>query len=98
MWAHAATWCRGHASRSSRIWTIRARARNAFLGEITSTILKALGCVAAVTNGCVRDVPAARDNGFRFFARGVCVSHAYVRLEHVGHPVQRGRGLRVPPG
>jgi regulator of RNase E activity RraA len=35
--------------------------------------------------------------GFHFFARGPAVSHAYVRVESVGEPVQIG-GLKVSPG
>ena len=69
----------------------------AFWGEVQSTIYKALGCAGTVTDGCVRDLAEVRAMGFQFFARGACVSHAYVRLESVGEPVEVG-GLTVHPG
>ncbi len=69
----------------------------AFWGEVQSTIYKALGCAGTVTDGCVRDLAEVRAMGFQFFARGACVSHAYVRLESVGEPVHVG-GLTVQTG
>lgn len=69
----------------------------ALWGEVQSTIYKALGCLGAVTNGCVRDLKEVREMGFHFFARGPGVSHAYVRLESVGEPVRVG-GLTVRSG
>jgi 4-hydroxy-4-methyl-2-oxoglutarate aldolase len=69
----------------------------AFLGEVHAAILQALGCVAAVTNGSVRDVPAIEASGFKLFARHLSVSHAYVHIVEFGGPVTVG-GLRVSPG
>lgn len=69
----------------------------AFLGEVHASILQALKCVGAVTNGSVRDLPAVRAMGFPFFAGGASVSHAYVHIVEVGTPVQIG-GLRIAPG
>src|SRR5215471_8716739 len=69
----------------------------AFWGEVQSTIYKALGCAGTVTDGCIRDLAEVRAMGFQFFARGACVSHAYVRLESVGEPVHVG-GLTVQTG
>ena len=69
----------------------------AFWGEVQSTIYKALGCVGTVTDGSVRDLKEVREMGFHFFARGGCVSHAYVHLESVGDAVRVG-GLTVSPG
>src|SRR5207244_11731944 len=66
-------------------------------GEVNATIFGALECAGCVTNGCVRDLKEARAIGFHFFARGPCVSHAYVRVESAGLPVTVG-GLRVSPG
>lgn len=71
--------------------------QGAFWGEVQSTIYKALGCAGTVTDGCVRDLKEVREMGFHFFARGPGVSHAYVRLESVGEPVQVG-GLVVHAG
>ncbi|MBV6498141.1 MAG: hypothetical protein CJBNEKGG_00355 [Prosthecobacter sp.] len=69
----------------------------AFLGEVHAGILQALGCVAAVTNGSVRDLPAIQAAGFRLFANHVSVSHAYVHVVEFGQPVKIG-GLEVRPG
>lgn len=69
----------------------------AFIGEVHAAILKALGCVAAVTNGSVRDLPAISGSGFRLFANHVSVSHAYVHVVEFGGPVRVG-GLEINPG
>jgi regulator of RNase E activity RraA len=72
-------------------------ARGAMWGEVQSNIFKALGCVGAVTDGCVRDLGEVRELGFHFFARGPGVSHAYVHVSSAGEPVTVG-GLTVHPG
>jgi 4-hydroxy-4-methyl-2-oxoglutarate aldolase len=69
----------------------------AFLGEVHARILKALGCVAAITNGTVRDVPAIEKTGLELFAGALAVSHAYVHIVDLGVPVEVG-GLKVQPG
>jgi 4-hydroxy-4-methyl-2-oxoglutarate aldolase len=68
-----------------------------FLGEVHACILRALGCVAAVTNGSVRDVPAIAASGFQLFANHVSVSHAYVHVVDFGTAVNVG-GLEIHPG
>lgn len=69
----------------------------AFIGEIHARILESLGCVAAVTNGSVRDLPAIMRGSFKLFANHVSVSHAYVHVVEYGTPVKIG-GLEVRPG
>jgi regulator of RNase E activity RraA len=69
----------------------------AFLGEVHSNILRALGCVGAVTNGAVRDLPAVEAAGFHLFAAHVAVSHAYAHIVDFGSTVEVG-GLTVSPG
>ena len=64
------------------------------LGAVHINILRALGCVGAVTNGAVRDIQAAEDLGFQLFAGSVSVSHAYVHIVEVGAPVEIG-GLTI---
>lgn len=59
--------------------------------------MSALGCVAVVTNGAVRDLPQVRSTGFQFFAGNVAVSHAYAHVFQFGTPVEIG-GLRIEPG
>ena len=69
----------------------------AFVGAVHANILRALGCVALVTNGSVRDVPDIRPTGFQVFAANVAVSHAYAHVFDFGSPVRVG-GLKVSPG
>jgi regulator of RNase E activity RraA len=72
-------------------------AHGSLWGEVHATIFGALGCVGCITDGAVRDLDEARGMGFHFFAAGPSVSHAYVRVETVGEPVEIG-GLVVAPG
>jgi regulator of RNase E activity RraA len=67
------------------------------LGAVHINILHALGCVGAVTNGAVRDIPAAEKLAFQLFAGGVSVSHAYVHIVEFGTPVEIG-GLKIESG
>jgi len=66
-------------------------------GDVSATIFKALGCVAAVTNGSVRDLTETEAIGFGLFAGGPTVGHANVRFIEVGTPVKVGN-LVVCPG
>jgi len=68
-----------------------------FLGEVHSSILLALGCVGAVTNGAVRDVAALAASGFQCFAGNVAVSHAYAHIVSIGTAVEIA-GLKINPG
>jgi len=67
------------------------------LGEVHASILKALNCVGAVTNGSVRDVPAAAALGFPMFSCHVSVSHAYVHMVDYGTTVSIS-GLEITSG
>jgi 4-hydroxy-4-methyl-2-oxoglutarate aldolase len=69
----------------------------AFVGEVNANILFALGCVAIVTNGAVRDLNEVRPTGFQMFAGNVSVSHAYAHIFDFGGPVAVG-GLTIRPG
>jgi regulator of RNase E activity RraA len=69
----------------------------ALVGEVHANISKALGCVAVVTNGTVRDLPALEAMGFAAFASGTSVSHAYAHLVEVGTPVEIA-GLKIESG
>jgi len=69
----------------------------AFVGEVHVQILRALECVAYVTNGAARDLPAVGRTGFQLFAGRVTVSHAFAHLVDFGEPVEVG-GLRVAEG
>lgn len=66
-------------------------------GEVNGNVHRALGCVAVVTDGGVRDLDEVEGIGLPLFAREVIVSHAYVRVVESGTPVTIG-GLTVRPG
>ncbi len=74
-----------------------ARGRGALLGEVHVSILRALGCVGAVTDGAVRDVDAVQQLGFQFFAAALSVSHSYVHIVETGQPVEID-GLKIHSG
>lgn len=84
-----------------RILVVEDDATKAGIGSLLSAvhvnILRVLGCVGAVTNGSVRDIPAIENLGFQVFAGGICVSHAYVHIIEFGTPVTVG-GLKVHSG
>ena len=69
----------------------------AFFGEIHVQISKALGCVAYVSNGTVRDLSGIRAANFPCFAGGVSVSHAYAHLVEMNEAVEIG-SLQIRPG
>jgi regulator of RNase E activity RraA len=68
-----------------------------FIGDVHVNVLAALGCIGVVTNGAVRNVPAARDHNFQMFARNLTVSHAFAHVFDFGGPVRVGN-LAVRPG
>lgn len=67
------------------------------IGEVHMSILRAVHCVGVVTNGAVRDIPAAHSAGFHYFAGSVSVSHGYVHIVDFGQPVEIG-GLQINSG
>ncbi|HTU33175.1 MAG TPA: RraA family protein [Candidatus Acidoferrum sp.] len=69
----------------------------AFVGEVHAHILQALGGVALVTNGAVRDLDQVRASGFQLFAGNVSVSHAYAHVFDFGGTVEIG-ALSISPG
>ena len=67
------------------------------VGAVHMNILRALRCVGVITNGSVRDIPAAETAGFHYFAGSVSVSHAYVHVVEIGQPIEIG-GLKIHSG
>jgi regulator of RNase E activity RraA len=67
------------------------------LGAVHVNILRALGCVGALTNGAVRDIPEADALRFPLFAGNLSVSHAYIHVVEIGGSVEIG-GLEIEPG
>jgi 4-hydroxy-4-methyl-2-oxoglutarate aldolase len=84
-----------------RVVVVRDEATRVGLGSLVGAvhmnILRALHCVGVVTNGSVRDIPAALNAGFHLFAGSVSVSHAYVHIVEIGKPVEIG-GLKIQSG
>lgn len=68
-----------------------------FWGEVNATVHKALGCVATVTDGGVRDLREVKNLEFGYFAKEVLVTHGYVHFEDCCCPVTIGN-LKVNPG
>ena len=69
----------------------------AFLGVVHVNILKALGCVGAVTNGAARELHGIEQSGFQVFAGRLAISRAYVHVVEFGGQVEVG-GLKIQPG
>jgi 4-hydroxy-4-methyl-2-oxoglutarate aldolase len=69
----------------------------AFVGEMHASIGVALDCVGCVTNGAVRDLPAARALKFQLFAGKLSVSHSYAHIIDFDEPVEIG-GLKIRSG
>jgi regulator of RNase E activity RraA len=68
----------------------------AFWGEVQTNIHKALGVLGVVTNGSIRDIPMVA-KGFQMLAGSISPSHAYVRIEEFGTPVNV-HGMAVQSG
>lgn len=68
----------------------------AFWGEVQSTVHKALGSVAVVTDGCIRDIPQWAP-GLQVLAGSIAPSHAHVHLAGFGQEV-RVAGMLVRDG
>ena len=66
-------------------------------GEVNANIHRALGCVGAVVDGCIRDLDEMTNAGFKALARQLCVTHAYAIPVSWGDPVEVF-GIRVDPG
>lgn len=98
---HPDWWRHVNQSPSPRIVVLQDVDRSprvgALFGEAYARISRALGCVACVTNGAVRDLPGIEALGFQLFAGGISVSHAYAHIVDFGEPVEIG-GLRISPG
>lgn len=69
----------------------------AFLGKVHVSVLKALGCVGAITNGTARELPGIEASGFQVFAGRIAISRAYIHVVEFGGPVEVGH-LRIQPG
>lgn len=48
-----------------------------FWGEVNANTHRALGCVGAITDGCIRDLDEMTNAGFKALATRLCVGHAH---------------------
>ncbi len=71
--------------------------RGAFIGDVHASILRALNCVAYLTNGAARELPSVHAMGLQIFASSVAVSHAYAHIFDVGACVNVG-GMEIRSG
>jgi regulator of RNase E activity RraA len=71
--------------------------RSCHMGEVMATTAKALGAVACVSDGGLRDVNEVRALGFQYFCPGFVVSHGNPVICDVGVSVTLD-GLAVHPG
>jgi regulator of RNase E activity RraA len=69
----------------------------AFFGQIHMEISKALGCVAYISNGSIRDLGEIQAANFPCFAGGVSPSHAYAHIIEFGEIIEMGT-LKIAPG
>jgi regulator of RNase E activity RraA len=69
----------------------------AIWGEVHINILRALGCIGAVTNGAVRDTQALAGLDFQVYCGALCVSHSYAHIVSLGDPVEIA-GLPIATG
>lgn len=69
----------------------------ALFGELHARICLAMNCVAYVTNGAARDLPAIERLGFQLFAGNVSMSHGYAHVVEFGQTIELG-GLKIHSG
>jgi len=69
----------------------------AFWDETHARIHLRLGCIGAVTNGAVRELPAIRATGFHLFAGSLSAAEGYAHIIDIGRPVEVAN-LVIHPG
>ena len=69
----------------------------AFFDEIHARVSAALGAVAYLTNGSVRDIEAIEKWNFQLFSGSLSVSHSYAHVVEYGQPVEIA-GLKISSG
>jgi len=83
------------------IWVVQADGsrpdHECILGDGVAKTLATIGCVGAVTDGRVRDVPGILTVPFAVYCRGTVAHHCVLRAKAVNIPVSVG-GIVVQPG
>ncbi len=74
-----------------------ARSHSCFCGDVMATTGTALGAIALVTDGGVRDISEVKEIGMQYFAGGVVVSHGSHQFHEINVPVTID-GMYVRPG
>lgn len=68
-----------------------------YIGEVNTSLHRALGCVGIITDGGVRDVVEMTSLGFKALASRLCVGHAYAWPVRWNCPVEVF-GCAIQPG
>jgi len=83
------------------VWVVEAVGsrpdHECMLGDGAAKLLFTAGCVGAVTNGRVRDVPGLLTVPFAVYCRGTVAHHCTLRMKAINVPVSVG-GIIVEPG
>ena len=66
-------------------------------GGVMTTLLKAVGCVGAISNGPSRDIDEIREMNFQYLISGITAGHGTMALRAVNVPVSIA-GMDVSPG
>lgn len=66
-------------------------------GENMTAMMKAMGCVGAISNGPSRDIDAIRSMGFQYLLGGISAGHGKFAVHAVNVPVSVG-SMDVSPG
>ena len=74
-----------------------SRSHSCFCGDVMATTGTALGAIALVTDGGVRDISEVKEIGMQYFAGGVVVSHGSHQFHEINVPVTID-GMYVRPG
>ena len=98
---HKDWWAEIDRTKSPRVVVIedidRRAGAGACMGRIGAAVFSALNCVAAVTNGAVREIEDVSNTGFGLFAGHLSPARAYAHLVDHSSTVEIF-GLRVSPG
>ena len=90
-----------NAMEESAVWVVKAVGsrpdHECVLGDGMAKGLYAAGCIAAVSDGGLRDVAGLLSIPFAAYCKGITIHHCALRLKTVDQPIELG-GIVVRPG